>query len=418
MMDIKQILRQAAGAAPRVASLEEEQISAILRSVSDEVERQIPFILEENQRDLERMDPADPKYDRLKLTAERIGGMVADLRKVIELPSPVGEILWETMRPNGIYIRRVAVPFGVVGVIYEARPNVTLDVFSLCFRTRNVCVLKGGSDAQYSNQAIVDCIYKGIEAACPELDKAVCTLLPADREATLQMLNAVGLVDVIIPRGSSALIHYVRDNARVPVIETGAGVCHTYVDCEADVDKARAIVTNAKTRRVSVCNALDCLIIHACALQHLPAICRDLAAKHVILYADVPALSTLTGHYPADLLKAATDNDFGHEYLDYKMSIRTVPSTNHALAHIATYGSKHSECIVTESDDTAARFLREVDAACVYVNVSTAFTDGAQFGFGAEIGISTQKLHARGPMALRELTTYKYQICGDGQVRS
>lgn len=418
MMDIKQILRQAAGAAPRAASLEEEQIGAILRSVSDEVERQIPFILRENQRDLERMDPANPKYDRLKLTAERIDGMVADLRKVIELPSPVGEVLWETTRPNGMYIRRVAVPFGVVGVIYEARPNVTLDVFALCLRTRNVCVLKGGSDAQYSNQAIVDCIYKGIEAVCPELDKAVCTLLPADREATLQMLNAVGLVDVIIPRGSSTLINYVRDNARVPVIETGAGVCHTYVDREADTAMARAIVTNAKTRRVSVCNALDCLVIHADKLPQLPDICRDLAPKHVTIYADAPALAALTGHYPAELLKPATDNDFGHEYLDYKMSIRTVPSLTDALAHIATYSSKHSECIVTESDDTAARFLREVDAACVYVNVSTAFTDGAQFGFGAEIGISTQKLHARGPMALRELTTYKYQICGDGQVRS
>lgn len=418
MMDIKQILRQAAGAAPRAASLEEEQIRSILQSVSHEVERQIPFLLEENQRDLERMDPANPKYDRLKLTAERIGGMVADLRKVIELSSPVGEILWETTRPNGMHIRRVAVPFGVVGVIYEARPNVTLDVFALCLRTRNVCVLKGGSDAQYSNRAIVDCIYKGIEAACPELDKAVCTLLPADREATLQMLNAVGLIDVIIPRGSSALINYVRDNARVPVIETGAGVCHTYVDREADVEKARAIVTNAKTRRVSVCNALDCLVIHADRLPQLSDICRDLAAKHVTIYADAPALAALTGHYPAELLKPATDNDFGHEYLDYKMSIRTVPSLTDALAHIATYSSKHSECIVTESDDATARFLREVDAACVYANVSTAFTDGAQFGFGAEIGISTQKLHARGPMALRELTTYKYQITGNGQVRS
>lgn len=418
MMDIQKIISNAARAATQAASLSEEQIRTVLQGVSDEVERSIPYILQENQRDLDRMDPANPKYDRLKLTAARIGDMVSDLRKVIGLPSPVGEVLWETTRPNGIHIRKVAVPFGVIGVIYEARPNVTLDVFALCLRTRNVCVLKGGSDAQYSNQAIVNCIYKGMQNACPELDKAVCTLLPSDREATLRLLNAVGLVDVIIPRGSSALINYVRDNSRVPVIETGAGVCHTYVDAAADIDKARAIVTNAKTRRVSVCNALDCLILHAALLDRLPEICRDLAEKHVILYADTQAYAALAGHYPAELLKAATDEDFGHEYLDYKMSIRTVPSTTDALAHIATYGSKHSECIVTENEATATLFLNKVDAACVYANVSTAFTDGAQFGFGAEIGISTQKLHARGPMALRELTTYKYQLTGNGQTRS
>ena len=312
-------------------------------------------------------------------------------------------------------IRKVSVPFGVIGVIYEARPNVTADVFSLCFRSGNVCVLKGGSDADDSSRAIVSVIHQVL--TMHGIDTSVCTLLPADREATSELLGAVGLVDLIIPRGSSSLINFVRDNARIPVIETGAGICHTYFDAAGDVSKGAAIVNNAKTRRVSVCNALDCLIIHQDRLADLPAICADLASSNVTIYADEKAYEALSGAYPAELLFAATPESFGTEFLDYKMSIRTAASIAEALAHIHKYSSKHSESIVSEDPQAVALFQKVVDAACVYANVSTAFTDGAQFGFGAEIGISTQKLHARGPMALPELTTYKYIIEGDGQIR-
>lgn len=417
-MDIKQALKNATEIASDLAIMSDERIREILYGVSQEIEVQIPFILQENQRDLDRMDPANPKYDRLKLTAERIHTMVEDLRKVIEMDSPVGKTLWETTRPNGMHIRKVAVPFGVVGIIYEARPNVTLDVFGLCLRTRNVCVLKGGSDAQYSNQAIVNCIHNALPSMGDEKEKGICTLLPPGHEASLELLHAVGLVDVIIPRGSKALIDYVRQNAQVPVIETGAGVCHTYIDIDADIEKARVVVTNAKTRRVSVCNALDCLLIHIDRLNDLPDICRDLAAKNVIIYADSLSMQCLKGHYPDHLLQPATEKHYGHEFLDYKMSIQTIMCFEAALAHISLYGSKHSECIISENQETIKQFLDEVDAACVYANVSTAFTDGGQFGFGAEVGISTQKLHARGPMGLEALTTYKYQITGNGQTRN
>ncbi|WP_106831456.1 glutamate-5-semialdehyde dehydrogenase [Parabacteroides pacaensis] len=417
-MDIKQALKNAKEMASDLAVMSDQRIREILYGVSQEIEMQIPFILQENQRDLDKMDPADPKYDRLKLTSKRIHTMVQDLRKVIEMDSPVGKALWETKRPNGMHIRKVVVPFGVVGIIYEARPNVTLDVFGLCLRTRNVCVLKGGSDAQYSNQAIVSCIYNALPSMENEKEKGICTLLPPGHEASLELLHAVGLVDVIIPRGSKALIDYVRQNAQVPVIETGAGVCHTYIDIDADIEKARAVVTNAKTRRVSVCNALDCLLIHIDRLNDLPDICRDLAAKNVIIYADSLSMQCLKGHYPDHLLQPATEKHYGHEFLDYKMSIQTVMCFEAALAHISLYGSRHSECMISENQETIKQFLDEVDAACVYANVSTAFTDGGQFGFGAEVGISTQKLHARGPMGLEALTTYKYQIIGNGQTRN
>ena len=372
-------------------------------------------VLAANAEDLRRMDPANPKYDRLKLTEKRLAGIAGDMKNVASLPSPLGRLLSETVRPNGMVIRKVTVPFGVIGVIYEARPNVTFDVFSLCFKSGNACVLKGGSDADCSNRALVAIIHDVL--ASLGIDPAICTLLPPDREATTELLNAVGLVDLIIPRGSSSLINFVRDHARVPVIETGAGICHTYFDKEGDKEKGREIVNNAKTRRVSVCNALDCLIIHADRLADLPYICGKLADSDVTIYADEPAFAALAGHYPAALLQPATAESFGTEFLDYKMSVRTVASLDEALAHIARYSSKHSESIVSESADAVRRFQQMVDAACVYANVSTAFTDGAQFGFGAEIGISTQKLHARGPMALPELTTYKYIIEGEGQTR-
>lgn len=415
-MDTQALLKQAAEAAPVVAGFSEDTIRTVLQAVSQEVTEQIRFILEENKRDLARMDTANPKYDRLMLTENRLQGMASDVLHVAGLESPVGKLLWESTRPNGIHIRKVAVPFGVIGVIYEARPNVTLDVFSLCLRTRNVCVLKGGSDAQYTNEAIMQCIRKVL--AKHGMPEAVCSLLPAGRETTGDLLNAVGLVDVIIPRGSSTLINYVRDNARVPVIETGAGVCHAYIEKSADTTMARNIVTNAKTRRVSVCNALDSLVIDREIKHTLPAICRELAARNVSVYADDEAYSELEGHYPAPLLQKAAAEDYGREFLDYKMSIRTVGGTEEALAHIAAYGSRHSECIVSENPEAIQAFLNRVDAACVYANVSTAFTDGGQFGFGAEIGISTQKLHARGPMGLEALTTYKYLVEGNGQVRN
>lgn len=415
-MSIEKLLRETAVAAKQLVALPDEQVVKILRQVADALDAHQAEVLAANAEDLQRMDPANPKYDRLKLTADRVAAIANDMRNVASLPSPLGRVLQETVRPNGMVIKKISVPFGVIGVIYEARPNVTFDVFSLCFRSGNACVLKGGSDADSSNRALV----KIIRSVLMEqgVDPAVCTLLPPEREATEELLNAVGWVDLIIPRGSGALIRFVRDHARVPVIETGAGICHTYFDQAGDVEKGRAIVNNAKTRRVSVCNALDCLIIHRARLADLPALCERLADHKVRIYADEEAFASLAGHYPEELLEQATAESYGTEFLDYKMSIRTVDSLEEALAHIARYSSKHSESIVSEDANAIRQFQRCVDAACVYANVSTAFTDGAQFGFGAEIGISTQKLHARGPMALPELTTYKYIIEGSGQIRT
>ena len=414
-MNTKEILRKAAEAAVSLQMISDEVVSRVLKDVAAALRESSDDILAANARDLARMSPDNPKYDRLKLTPERIDSIASDMENVAGLPSPLGKILSETLRPNGMTIRKVTVPFGVIGVIYEARPNVTADVFSLCFRSGNVCVLKGGSDADESSRAIVSVIHRVLRAH--EINPAVCTLLPADREATAELLGAVGLVDLIIPRGSSSLINYVRDNARIPVIETGAGICHTYFDKSGDTAKGAAIVNNAKTRRVSVCNALDCLIIHQDRLADLPQICMQLKESDVVIYADPQSYEALQDNYPEALLHHATDESFGTEFLDYKMSIKTVPSLEEALDHISRYSSRHSECIVSEDQTATAIFQKAVDAACVYANVSTAFTDGAQFGFGAEIGISTQKLHARGPMALPELTTYKYIIEGDGQIR-
>ena len=415
MSEMKNILKTAAESVRFLRNLTDQEVSLILREVSCALRTATDDILAANRLDLERMSPDNPKYDRLKLTPERIDGIASDMENVAGLPSPLGKVLAEAVRPNGMVIRKVSVPFGVVGVIYEARPNVTADVFSLCFRSGNVCVLKGGSDADDSSRAIVKVIHEVLERH--GVATTVCTLLPADREATAELLGAVGLVDVLIPRGSSALINYVRDNARIPVIETGAGICHTYFDKGGDVRKGAEIVKNAKTRRVSVCNALDCLIIHQDRLGDLPEICAGLADHKVIIYADEKAFQSLVSKYPEDLLKQAVPESYGTEFLDYKMSIRTVESIEEALNHVSLYSSRHSECIISEDCEAVALFQKAVDAACVYANVSTAFTDGAQFGFGAEIGISTQKLHARGPMALPELTTYKYLVEGDGQIR-
>lgn len=389
------------------------EINALLLSLADAVEQAIPQILEANERDLARMDQANPKYDRLQLTDSRLHDIASDMRAVASLPSPLGIELSKATRPNGMTISKVSVPFGVIGVIYEARPNVTFDVFSLCIKAGSACLLKGGSDARDTNECSVELIKRVLQENA--WDPSTVTLLPVSHDATAQMLNAVGQVDLIIPRGSKGLIDYVRDNSRVPVIETGAGVCHTYLHSSGLTSYAQEIVLNAKTRRVSVCNALDTLVIDRSRLNDLAEICLPLEAKNVTIYADEEAFSALNGNYL--LLEKASDDDFGREWLDYKMSIKTVADIDEAIEFIEAHTSRHSEAIVAEDNEATRLFLAEVDAACVYANVSTAFTDGGQFGFGAEIGISTQKLHARGPMALPEITTYKYIITGTGQTR-
>ena len=413
--DIKPTLASVQKASREIPLLSDNTINGILNAVAEAAVSESSFILSENRKDLERMDKKNPKYDRLKLTEERLKSIADDMRNVAKLPSPLGRVLREATRPNGMRLKKVSVPFGVIGIIYEARPNVSFDVFSLCLKSGNACVLKGGSDADYSNRAIIGVIHKVLERF--NVNPHIVELLPADREATAQLLSAREYIDLIIPRGSSGLINFVRENASVPVIETGAGICHTYFDKFGDKEKGADIICNAKTRRVSVCNALDCAIVHERRLADLPFLCKRLAEKSVIIYADPKAYAALEGHYPAELLRHATDESFGTEFLDYKMAVKTASDFEEALAHIQTYGSKHSECIVTENRERAERFTQLVDAACVYTNVSTAFTDGAQFGLGAEIGISTQKLHARGPMGLEEITSYKWIIEGEGQTR-
>lgn len=400
-------------AATQVALLPDEVRAEALVAVADAIEAHESELLAANAGDLARMDPQNPLYDRLKLDPGRLSGIASDMRHVAGLPSPLGRVLDDRTLPNGLHLRKVSVPFGVVGVIYEARPNVTFDVFALCLRSGNACILKGGRDADASNRAAVALIRQVLESL--GLPPEAVTLLPPDHEAVGDLLGAVGYVDLVIPRGGRRLIDYVRDHARVPCIETGAGVVNTYFDKDGDLETGRRVVCNAKTRRVSVCNALDCLIVHASRLSDLPALVAPLAEHQVLLYADESAYDALQGRYPR--VEPAGPDSFGTEYMDYKMAVRTVSSLDEALAHISRYGSGHSESIVTDSEEAARRFQMEVDAACVYVNAPTSFTDGAQFGLGAEIGISTQKLGARGPMGLAELTTYKWLINGAGQIR-
>ena len=399
-----------------LALIPSDKINQILRDVADAAIANCDYILGENQKDLDLMDRSNPMYDRLMLTKERIEGIAADTRKVAELPSPLGRVLKHTVLPNGLDLKRVSVPFGVIGVVYEARPNVTFDVFALCLKSGNACVLKGGKDADNSNRATVKLIREVL--AKHEVDEHTIELLPATHEATAEMLHANGFIDLVIPRGSKRLIDFVRREASVPVIETGAGVCHAYFDKWGDTAMGAAIINNAKTRRVSVCNALDCMIVHADRLADLPAICSPLADSDVKIYADEVAKSVLEGSYPAGLLHDATEEHYGTEFQSYAMAIKTVCTADEAMAHIRRHGSGHSECIITEDASTAEKFLNVVDAACVYHNAPTSFTDGAQFGLGAEIGISTQKSHARGPMALEEITTYKWIIKGNGQTRA
>jgi glutamate-5-semialdehyde dehydrogenase len=401
--------------AARNLNISAETISKVLKDLAAEAIAQTDHLLTENKKDLDRMDTNNPNYDRLKLTAARIADIAKDIINVSKLTNPLGRILLEDVRPNGLQISKITVPLGVVGVIYEARPNVTFDVFALCFKTGNICILKGGSDAAYSNQAIISVIHKVL--AKHHIDINVAVLLPKEREAAEALMQAVGYVDVIIPRGSQGLINSVRQNSKVPVIETGAGIVHTYFDEFGDLEKGANIIFNAKTRRVSVCNALDCLIVHYSRLNDLPELAKPLGDAGVEIFADDRAYPVLQDHYPAALLHQAGPEHFGTEFLSMKMAVKTVDSLQEALDHIAANSSKHSEAIITEDTTNMKIFLNRVDAAAVYVNSSTAFTDGAQFGLGAEIGISTQKLHARGPMGLQELTSYKWLIKGTGQIR-
>ena len=391
---MKEALKKTKAASRLLATISDDKRNEILLAVADAIIANKERILKANAEDLAKMDPKYPLYDRLQLTDKRLEDIASDMLNVSKLPSPLGRILKESTLPNGLRLKRVSVPFGVIGMIYEARPNVTFDVFSLCFKSGNACVLKGGKDADCSNRAEVEIIHQVLEANGVNPD--VVTLLEATHEATAEMLNAVGYIDVCIPRGGRRLIDFVRDNAKVPVIETGAGVVHAYFDEFGDLEMGKRIIDNAKTRRVSVCNALDCLIIHRSRLADLPALLEPVVKKNVEVVYD----------------------DFGTEFMDYKMAVKVVDSIDEAIEHIATYGSGHSECIITNDKDNALKFQQLVDAACVYVNAPTSFTDGAQFGLGAEIGISTQKLGPRGPMGLEEITTYKWLIEGEGQVRS
>ena len=412
-MQLKDTFERVKRASKSLALLSDEQRNEILNAVADAIAANQSRILDANSQDLAKMSKDNPLYDRLQLTESRLEGIASDMRNVATLPSPLGHITKQKTLPNGLRLCRVSVPFGVIGMIYEARPNVTFDVFSLCFKSGNACVLKGGKDADCSNREEVALIHEILEKY--GVSKDVVALLPATHEATGEMLNAVGYVDLCIPRGGRKLIDFVRDTARIPVIETGAGVVNTYFDAEGDIEMGKAIINNAKTRRVSVCNALDCLLIHESRLADLPALCEKMAEKQVIIYADEQAYAALNSKYP--LLEHATDDSFGTEFMDYKLAIKTVASLDEALEHIDHNGSGHSEAIITMNEQTARKFQAHVDAACVYWNAPTSFTDGAQFGLGAEIGISTQKLGPRGPMALEEITTYKWLIEGEGQIR-
>ena len=413
-MQLKETFERVKKASKRLALLTDAQRNEILNAVADAIIAQQERILKANAQDLAKMEQSNPLYDRLQLTESRLEGIAGDMRIVATLPTPLGHITKEKTLPNGLRLCRISVPFGVIGMIYEARPNVTFDVFSLCFKSGNACVLKGGKDADCSNREEVALIHEVLEQY--GVSKDVVALLPATHEATGEMLNAVGYIDLCIPRGGRKLIDFVRDTARVPVIETGAGVVNTYFDKNGDLEMGKAIIHNAKTRRVSVCNALDCLLIHESRLSDLAALCEKMAEKHVIIYADEQAYAALNGQYP--YLEPATEESFGTEFMDYKLAIKTVSSLDEAIAHIDENGSGHSEAIVTMDETAARKFQAHVDAACVYWNAPTSFTDGAQFGLGAEIGISTQKLGPRGPMALEEICTYKWLIEGEGQIRA
>lgn len=414
--NIQQSLQACRQASRRLQTIDIAKIDQVILRLADLTEQNVDFILSENQKDLDRMEASNFKYDRLLLNEARILGIVADLRKVAALPSPLGQQLEQRQLANGLDLSKVRVPLGVIGIVFESRPNVTFDVFALCLKSGNASVLKGSRDAHFSNLAIHQLIRQALGSI--GLENA-CYLAPSEREALAPILAADDYIDLIIPRGGQGLIQYVRKAAKVPVIETGAGIVHVYFDQSGDLEKGKAIVTNAKSRRVSVCNALDTLLIHESRLQDLPTLLEELFEKHQCeVFADARAFAQLKDKAPTRLLHQASEEDFGTEFLSMKMSVKTVTDLNMALDHINQYSSRHSEAIVAESADVLTQYLNAVDAAVVYANASTAFTDGAQFEMGAEIGISTQKMHARGPMALQELTSYKWVVRGNGQVRN
>jgi glutamate-5-semialdehyde dehydrogenase len=414
-INTEQLLINTQKASYDLTTISEEKINQVLNDLADLVVSEKDSILIENKKDLDLMDENNPKYDRLKLTSQRISDISKDIKNVANLDYPVGKIISQKELANGLKLTKISVAIGVIGIIYESRPNVTLDVFSLCLKSGNACVLKGGKEADYSNKILVSLIKKVLEKH--NLNTNIVLLMDNDREVMKQVLNSDKYIDVIIPRGSQELINYVRKNSSIPVIETGAGIVHTYIDENADLDIAKKIIFNAKTRRPSVCNSLDTLIIHKKQINNLPQII-SLMDNKVEIFADETAYNSLKSNYNSDLLKLASESDFGIEFLSLKMSIKTVENINEALEHIQKYSSKHSEAIISNIQENIDLFLKKVDAAALYVNTSTAFTDGAQFGMGAEIGISTQKLHARGPMALNELTSYKWIVLGNGQIRS
>ena len=415
MNSILPLLQKTQQASAAVRRLSDAQRSDLLNQLANIIEQSKVLIMLENQKDLDLMDKADPKYDRLLLTESRIQGLADSLREVALLPDPTGEVLIERNLENGLNIKKIAVPMGVVGVIYESRPNVTIDVASLCLRSGNACVLKGGKEAIFSNTCLIGLIHE-ILAKYGVADEAVL-LLPSDRKFTEELLKAIRYVDIIIPRGSDSLIQYVRQNSLIPTIETGAGVVHTYVETSADLAKAKEIIVNARVSRPSVCNSLDCAIIDEAIIEKfLPMLVEDFKKWNVEVYADEASFAVLE-KIGYEKLQKAKEEDFGKEWLDYKITIKTVGGFDEALAHVQAFSSRHSEAILTQNQGFAERFLAEVDAAAVYHNASTRFTDGGQFGLGAEIGISTQKLHARGPFALEKLVTEKWVVLGDGQVR-
>lgn len=392
-----------------------EKINLVLRQVAEALLDNCNEILQANQQDLSLMDQNDPRYDRLLLHQERVAGLADSLKKIAAFDSIIGQSIKETVLTNGLVARQERVPLGIVGMIYEARPNVTVDAFAICFKTANVACLKGGSDANHTNRSLVKIIHSVLEKQ--DLPVELLTLLPAEREAVKYLLEADQYVDVIIPRGSRGLIDYVRENAKLPVIETGAGVVHIYLDDEADLEIARPIIYSAKLRRPSVCNALDCLVVHKEIVNQLAELLGGLAEKNVKIYADTASYQVLKDHYPKDLLNEAEDKDFGKEFLGLELSIKAVDGIDQAINHIRKYSSGHSEAIISKSQAKADQFKNNLDSACIFWNTETGFADGEQLGLGAEIGISTQMLHARGPMGLEAMTTYQWVIKGNGQVR-
>lgn len=411
-MDLISALVKIKEASRKFAVADDGEVKRTLYVLADLLKSNSQKIIEANKLDLSKISENDSIYDRVLLNEDRILAMADSVVEIANYDSPVGVILEQRVLKNGLDLKKISTPIGVVGVIFEARPNVVIDIFTLCFKSKNACVMKGGSQSENSNKILVELI----KEATKDFPNVV-ELLPNDRELVTQFLKADKYIDVIIPRGGQDLINFVRENSLVPVIETGAGVVHTYFDEFADLDKGVEIVFNAKTSRPSVCNALDTLIIHRSKLNDLNKLCEKLAEKKVEIYADEEAFKILDGNYLNDLLFHAEAENFGIEYLSLKMSIKTVGTLDEAVDHINLFGSGHSEAIITEKKENAEKFLNAVDAACVYVNASTRFTDGGEFGLGAEVGISTQKLHARGPMGIKELTSYKWIVRGNGQVR-